>query len=196
MDMQFDLPPLNITRQLTDDAKREHDELNDDLLLTPLIRQTTDATDKEYDNQQIELHDNIDNNNEFIADDITIPKLDIISRQTTDMTANDDDIEDVNLNSLMKEIPSRVSTNNVDVQPKISDNLNNKYLDTDLLLFDDNGKLIDNNNENTDENNVEEIEDDSINQFIEHKQPIYCMGFNPRPEKQYEIITGICVLVL
>ncbi len=33
----------------------------------------------------------------------------------------------------------------------------------------------------------------STNQFIEHKRPIYCIEFNSKPDKHYEIITGTCV---
>ncbi len=117
-------------------------------------------------------------------DSAGLPKLDTISRQTTDMTANDDN--DMDMNMMIDQMD--VSNEN--------DILNNQYLDTDLLMFDDSGQLLNNNKlgdlgiENVE--NIEQIEDDSINQFIEHNQPIICMDFNPKKDKQYQIVTGKC----
>ena len=89
------------------------------------------------------------------------------------------------------------NTNNTNTNDDISEN---QYLDQDLLIFDCKGKLIDTDNEqfitlNTSEeepnvvdDEIHEIEDDSINQFIEHTEPVICLALNPK--KDYEVISG------
>eukprot|EP01083_Nonionella_stella_P167971 565869_1 len=94
----------------------------------------------------------------------TLPQLDDITRQTTDAAHHD-------------------------VQS------NNAYLDESLLMFDDKGKLLDVANEpfislqnDDEEEEAIAIEDDSMNQFVEAKDAIICMAFNP--VKEYQICCG------
>lgn len=77
----------------------------------------------------------------------TIASLQSITCQTTDQTINSENIDN-----------------------------NNMYLDKNLVVIDKNGNEINNNNNDKNEENVE-ILDNSINQFIEHKEPIHVCHF-------------------
>ena len=128
-----------------------------------------------------------------------MPKLDAISRQTTDAAKDVDDAMDSNemmidqmdsSNAPIQYIPPRVTSqkqsgNKNDDKTKM---VQNQYLDPDLVMFDDKGQLLgmdfdenENGDNEAEEEEEDQFEDHSMNQFVEHSDAVHCIAFHPEP---------------
>jgi len=169
----------------------------DALHLSDLTRQVTDKADG----------DNNDTPHAFAS----LPNLNEIVKQRTDAadTTGSTDIK-VNTDSTMPYLPPRVSAQDQDQDEDEDEDGSaavggggaNQYLDSNLVMFDADGRLlndnaqfinlscqdIDDDGDDTAAATVEVLDDDSFNQFIEHTQPVICVALNPK--QPYQCMSG------
>eukprot|EP01083_Nonionella_stella_P274811 933051_1 len=199
----LNMPPI-LSRQSTDDTPRDHKSPSPDI--TPLTALARQQTDLHHEETQPAM------DNAFAA----LPQLNDISRQITDV-AHDAKASALNVTYLPPRVPKEARNDTQEnafaTLPQLNDicrqttdaahnylppkdvQSNNAYLDESLLMFDDKGKLLDIVNEpfislqnDDEEEEAIAIEDDSMNQFVEAKDAIICMAFNP--VKEYQICCG------
>jgi len=189
------------------DEDRHDEPVLAPMSLNELTRQQTDvmlamanAVEMAMENKQI--------TRESAGDELgaAMPRLDTIWRQTTDSAKNEDDqmmIEQMApSNDGIRYIPPRVTlptAKSGDAESEHKEGgdgvVGNEYLDPDLLMFDDDGKLL--TTECGGDGGVgngsagdggDEFEDSSLNQFVEHNVAVHCLAFHP--EDANKVVSG------